>query len=603
MLSKEEKEEVIASIGGPDFVKVIQSHLSKEVLKTAFEQALAGDFEPDTKRKVLEEVFVNFARKVGVPADILEIGEAFGEGEFKEAYVQGITKNARTTLKPLLLEGTPELSQLAALSDDKKFIEKCVYEPDEYGTYGDTISLWDKLSFMGQLENGSMGFGSFKPSHTPKNIWETADDHYFQQKYVPEGFTEQLDAGPLDYTQAEKFAIKVYEGVAPGMGALSGSNTSYMMMNAMMFPGIDNELERLFDDQRSLSPSALYAADELMDTSLDLYSVMYKYGQRMTEDRVGYRVDRASSAKAVYEGGEIISNFSTSTAGYQGFSKKDIALVRAVIKKGTPCADFKEILGEADYQLSNEAEILIAPHALVSSKAPRKPITDDEKSMTNYMGEPASAVYEMEISGPEKAKELTPEEEKDLAEKTSIYMDEGRRDKAARFLTKLGYLKNYGYSKEDVLVAIDPQEMQEYIEWKQAFQTAFRYRARQRMLQIDRDVDRAKQEGKKLFTEPEHVSTKRGLKSISELGILQPKESKLKPEKSDKSEEYDFGFEIPMKEIDGLAQERDYKKHTTFTKKIVSFIKSVIDKDKSKPKGKEIIDKSNIGDIDDIKDY
>ena len=269
----------------------------------------------------------------------------------------------------------------------------------------------------------------------------------------------------------------------------------------MNYPGISNELERIFDDKTVINPTAIFQTEELMQRSLDLYSVMYKYGQRMDRDRKAFRVDRASAARLVYDTGRVVSNFSTSTTGYKSFSKADIALEEVVIRKGTPCADFKEVLGHHGYELATEAEILVAPGAVVTSEQPRPPQSQEELKMKNKSFGPASAVYVMTISPPEKPQELTQAEEEDVFKSSQFVYNEDNRKKAATFIAKLLDLSQQGYSKQDAIQMMDPEDLRAYLDWKEAFQRVYQYRIRQIALMIDREVAAAKENGEPLYSE------------------------------------------------------------------------------------------------------
>ncbi len=563
LLNIDDLYDLIMASDTPDVVYEFEDLLSTDELAEKFEDALDGVYSEEEEKKVLEEVCLDIISRIENPAALYGIGIGLYEPVLKEAFIQTIVRHGITTLKDMNIGGD-KIADIAALSQDKDFLQDCLDNPEKYGIE----------DYLAPLKAGHKALYGVELKETPnpktdRLIWKHTPDTFPMIKSSKARFPEEPDKGPLDYTAAEKFAIKTYEGVSPGEGTISGNGKSYMTLNAMFFPGIDNEMERIFDDGKTLFPQILYNPNEIMDISLSLYSAMYKYGQRMQEDQKAFRVDRASSAKRIYESGKTISNFSTSTRKYLKFQKKDIALVEAVIRKGTPCADFKEILGEDEYFLSAESEILVAPYCSVLSKPPRPPQTEEELSQKNLDKGPASAVYEMEISKPSEMTDLTEEEYVDYAEKSSIFLDGDRKLQAARFLAKLQSMGDSGISKERAYDIIDKDDLAQYLEWKEAFQGLYRYNIRQLSLEIDRNVEEAKEAGIPLFTP---VPSRDEMPDIK--GDLVESEK-----------------EISVSEIDKLAKKRDFDKSKQNAQKVNKFVvektKEIMDFDPEKLDGNE----------------
>ena len=414
-------------------------------------------------------------------------------------------------------------------------------------------------------------------------IWESASGNFSRTERPGKVFYEDPLRGPLDYTEEEKFAIEVYEGVVPGGGHLGHDPEAYRTINAMMFPGIDNEMERIFDNGSKLNADAIYQAEELLERSVALYSVMYKYGQRMPGDKVGYRVDRASAAKLAAEEGKTISNFSTSITGYKRFSKADIALEKIHIKQGTPCADFKEILGSDGYYLSDEAEVLVAPMCPIEVLEEREPISQEELKIRNTRGGHASRVYEMRTVVPEKAEPLTEEEQRDYDEQRRIFESEEYRDAAATFISKLDYLRRDGFKKEEASIIIDQEDLKRYLEWKSAFQAVYRYRVRERMLEIDREVEEATREGRPLYSGAKPSRDHDGTESLSM--DIHEGDKDINEIIDDDTEELDeYEKTIDISEIDALAKSRTLKGQET-VKDIQGFLKGIVHKQDDKVAG------------------
>ena len=355
--------------------------------------------------------------------------------------------------------------------------------------------------------------------------------------------------GPLDYTESEIFAINIYQGVAPDEKGLGSNAQAYKTMNTILFPGIDHEIERICDDDTRISPEAIYQADELMDRLVDLYTVMYKYGKRMTAERAGYKVARNTTIRKIIENGRTISNFSTSANGFnQMFSKADIALIYTIIEQGTPCADFTEILGDDNYYFSNELETLVAPMCQVELIEERLPETVEEKKIKNNSGGLASKVYKIRISPPKKDK-ISLDDKKEYFEKSKKYISDKYRTNAATFIAKLQDLKNSRFSKEQIISIMNKEDLKMYLEWKDAFAQVYYYRIRERMAEIDRKVNEAHKNGKPMY--------------IHKQGNILNENNAIR---------------IPMAEISSMANGQDYCINMAKYNKVINYISGILGK-------------------------
>ncbi len=517
-LTLEEIEELKKAAKTLGFSFVMEDMLSNEELKKRFASVYELEIDDPKRFEIMEEACLDLAMQFEDAEALMDLTVNIVDADLHESLAKAVLKNH----KKLNCIITPEMAADIAFSvESQAFLRECIEKHEEYNIDAFGVNLLESVllyysadfveeepsaadlvemeKFVENLQNEYSG-DLENEDEERKFIWESAYGVYHKGYYNPHpDFFYEVDR-PLDYSKAEMFAIRIYEGVNPGGGTLGDDLEAYKTINAMNYPGIANELERIFDDKAVINPTAIFQSTELMSTSLDLYSVMYKYGQRMTKDRKGYRVDRASAAKLIYETGRVVSNFSTSTTGYKNFSKADIALEEVVIKKGTPCADFKEVFGAKDYELSGESEILVAPGALVVSEAPRPPQSPEELKMKNKSFKPASAVYVMTVSPPEKPKELTQAEEEDMFQSEIFLHDEKNRARAATFITKLVDLSHQGYSKDEAMKIISEDDMKAYLAWKEAFQRVYGYATRQIALQIDQDVEKARQNGEPLFS-------------------------------------------------------------------------------------------------------
>ena len=518
-LTLEEINELRKAAKTLGFSFVMEEMLSDDELRERFASVYELELDDPKRYEIMEEAALDLVMQYEDPIELEYLAANVVDTDLHEALAKAVLRN-QDKLHCIL--SSDQLANIVVSVENTEFLEECKakheeYNIDEYGVYLiDTMLIYYQTDFIEGEPSAEELIEAEKlveqlqkeqdmyvdpDSNQPSVAWLDAYGAYPKGFYEPLPETDYDVEHPLDYSKAERFAIRVYEGVTPGGGSLGLDLQAYKTINAMNYPGISNELERIFDDKTVINPTAIFQTEELMQRSLDLYSVMYKYGQRMDRDRKAFRVDRASAARLVYDTGRVVSNFSTSTTGYKSFSKADIALEEVVIRKGTPCADFKEVLGHHGYELATEAEILVAPGAVVTSEQPRPPQSQEELKMKNKSFGPASAVYVMTISPPEKPQELTQAEEEDVFKSSQFVYNEDNRKKAATFIAKLLDLSQQGYSKQDAIQMMDPEDLRAYLDWKEAFQRVYQYRIRQIALMIDREVAAAKENGEPLYSE------------------------------------------------------------------------------------------------------
>lgn len=328
------------------------------------------------------------------------------------------------------------------------------------------------------------------------------------------------DNSKIEYTDAEKEAIKIYIGEAGGMSSkvLANSGSSYEILNAILFPGIMNELTRVFDDGKFLPTYAIeHAPEELLEVSTQLYSAMYKYGKNMSGPVHIRRADRSASFPEIERRGETVSNFSTTTnrkfLDFTVNGKKNVTLVVGDILPGTVCADFREILSD-DYNLSNEREILVAPFTPVEYK--EVGMKSYEKRLQDRVGNPPNRKLKMTLKPPQKAKPLTEEEKSDKDKQMQIFHDPDKKRLALTFLNAIQWHRGQGKTQEETMAELDPQIVDGYIEWKNAFQSVYRYNVREIALSLDRQMgleENKKQSG--IMGEFSELAGSRGFSKIN----------------------------------------------------------------------------------------
>ncbi len=572
----------------PEFYKKIDDYLEDDDLIGKLRYTFSATCSLKEREYIEDEVFTDFAKQFDNSIDLEQIVMKMMDVRLKNALAKVIVRHQDELDASFALE---QIANIAFAVEDTDFLQECLDHADEYNIdeFGKQLIESELFFYSGEFfedepsaeeiialdrlieeENlFSEDIGSDEKEEKRKYVWEQAGGYFDTRQGPVKTFEKDKSLGPLDYTEAEKYAIKIYEGVAPGKSILSSDVQGYRILNTLLYPGIDNEMERIFDDNVKLNASAIYFADELMDRSVDLYSAMYKYGQRMPHQKVGYRVDRLSAADMIAREGRTISNFSTSTTGYKRFAKANIALERAIIEKGTPCADFNEILGPKDYEMDHESEILVAPMCPVEVLDERLPSTPAEMKMTNTEYKPAAKVYEFKISPQPKAKPFTQEELADYEKYEEIFNDENYRQKAAEFISKVYYLKFDGFTKEETMYIMDKTDLDMYVTWKEAYQEVYKHRIRERELKIDKQVKKAEKSGKPLFTlTPEEERKKR---------IAEWEKESLREADVEDFHNVDISG-IPLMDIERLAKSRDLNQNTKVIQNIQKFMERIVGK-------------------------
>ena len=248
---------------------------------------------------------------------------------------------------------------------------------------------------------------------------------------------------------------------------------------------------------------AIRDPQELLDVSVNLYSAMYKYGKQAKSTVQTKRVDREASIAPMRQKGEIISNFSTSLQPEFDmlFSKSNMILIETEILPGAVCADFQRIFDSVNavYNMNTEEEVLIAPFSPIEIESLE--LSEEEKEMRDIDMNPPVGKYRVVVKPPEKAQPLTEKEQKHKERMQKIFEDPFIQDQAASFLDTLQAIceNNRGISKEQALKYFSQNEIQTYIQWKEAFQSVLRYRTREIALEIERGIEEAESAKNQMF--------------------------------------------------------------------------------------------------------
>jgi len=162
----------------------------------------------------------------------------------------------------------------------------------------------------------------------------------------------------MKYSNAQIKAIRFYQGDVSGTDPFWGDEKAYCTLNALFFPGIDNEIARCREGKK-LNPAFLEDADRLSSLCCDLISAFFV--SPAADTMLTWRVERLSDYKIRRDSKNTVSFTSTSKAGFLAdySDKKGLALMCFEIPEGTPCIDMDAALEY--YKKSSEAEVLLPP--------------------------------------------------------------------------------------------------------------------------------------------------------------------------------------------------------------------------------------------------
>lgn len=207
----------------------------------------------------------------------------------------------------------------------------------------------------------------------------------------------------LKINRLEKDSILYFQGggedivLSPERNSLrefySVSN-SYIVVNALLMPGISNEKARLKEEGKKVDLSMFDCMDELVEIYCRLYSAMckYTYFYRHKDKYHTYRADRMNTLDYLGHG-QMYSFMSTKKCNdrSENFHGKDGILLLEVEAEGNiEHVDVNAVLGEeSKYPL--EQEILFAPFVLLD----REPLemTEEEKLYKDIHDNPPEAKY------------------------------------------------------------------------------------------------------------------------------------------------------------------------------------------------------------------
>lgn len=237
---------------------------------------------------------------------------------------------------------------------------------------------------------------------------------------------------------------------------------SYIVINALLMPGISNEKARLKEEGKRVSLSMFEHMDELVEIYCRLYSAMCKYTYLYEHEAkyYTYRDDRMSTLEFLRHG-QMYSFMSTKRCndGNKDFHDKDGILLLEVAAQGNiEHIDVNAVLeGESKYP--HEQEILFAPFVLLDKEL--LGMTEEEKCYKDIHKNPPKAKYLLHLRLSSIVPYRTNNDEGLYAE----IMDSVSTD-------------NVGQIWETFMSGKEPEAdaVRYYVEWKEKFQMYLRIR-------------------------------------------------------------------------------------------------------------------------------
>nr|WP_308742919.1 ADP-ribosyltransferase [uncultured Anaerocolumna sp.] len=208
------------------------------------------------------------------------------------------------------------------------------------------------------------------------------------------------------YTLDEIDAIRFYEGdtrvrgsngylmTTMHTGKFRGDQKAYRTLNALLFPGINNEKERIKEDGHNLNQAMVENLETTISIYCNVYAIMLKSASK-NKSIITKRVERFESVKNLMEG-ETVSFTSTSKSSYDGdfANKNGIVLLEFHIPDKFPYIDLEKIL-KKEYKYKSEKEILLPPFTVISID--EGILLNSEKHLRDINKKPPRAKYIIEV--------------------------------------------------------------------------------------------------------------------------------------------------------------------------------------------------------------
>lgn len=235
---------------------------------------------------------------------------------------------------------------------------------------------------------------------------------------------------------------------------LFGDEKVYRTLNALFFPELVNERERIETEGKMLNPAVILRIEDIFDIIKRIYTAMNNEEWRHEGVICSRRMERSSTLKYL-EQGFLPSFYSTSKGDYQTEygDKARIVLLEFALQPEVPYVDFSKALG-SEYLKAEEQEILLPPFLPVELEAMK--LAKSDLNIRDMYGKPPVGKYYVHVKKYSGHERLSSHEK---AEKWSWITEKKRLKDMAAVMEHL--------SQKRIL---RENEEKDYIQWKYVFQ-------------------------------------------------------------------------------------------------------------------------------------
>ncbi len=319
-----------------------------------------------------------------------------------------------------------------------------------------------------------------------------------------------------EINRLEKDSLLYYQGGGSSINLNSKSqnlrefynvDNSYIVINALLMPGISNEKARLKEERKRVAFSIFEHMDELVEIYCRLYSAMCKYTYFYEHEAqyYTYRDDRMNTLEFL-EHGQMYSFMSAKKCNDKNkdFHDKDGILLLEVAAQGNiEHIDVNAVL-EEESKYPHEQEILFVPFVLLD-KEPLE-MTEEEKHYEDIHGNPPEAKYLLHL----RLSSIVPSRDKNHEDLYARIMDSASTDNVRQIW------ETFMSGKEPEADAV-----QCYVKWKEKFRMYLRIRFAEIKYEVLNAGEGCREDNQQGAGERQDKSSKQGLNHKQDVSTVQ----------------------------------------------------------------------------------
>ncbi len=237
-LTLEEINELRKAAKTLGFSFVMEEMLSNDELRERFASVYELELDDPKRYEIMEEAALDLVMQYEDPIELEYLAANVVDTDLHEALAKAVLRN-QDKLHCIL--SSDQLANIVVSVENTEFLEECKakheeYNIDEYGVYLiDTMLIYYQTDFIEGEPSAEELIEAEKlveqlqkeqdmyvdpDSNQPSVAWLDAYGAYPKGFYEPLPETDYDVEHPLDYSKAERFAIRVYECVTPFVGRL-----------------------------------------------------------------------------------------------------------------------------------------------------------------------------------------------------------------------------------------------------------------------------------------------------------------------------------------------------------------------------------------------